>query len=230
MSPFLRCAATVLLVLGTVGIAVPASAMAAPGAAAHSAVVSIAQARTMPLGTVVTVGGTATTPSGWLESSSFDKGFGLQDHSAGIYVSVATDLNIAPGTRVQVTGELRDNFELLTLVPADPTQVDVQGAGRSISPEPVDTGAVNESTEGRLVRVVGAITQAPVSDLPFGYKFFVDDGSGELLIFVSTQPNIDLSDLTVGDTVSVTGFSGQFDTHYEINPRFQSDISVVAGS
>jgi len=74
--------------------------------------------------------------------------------------------------------------------------------------------------------VVGMITQAPTSDLPYGYKFFVDDGSGELQIFVNTQTGIDLSGLAVGQTVSVTGFSSQFETHYEIDPRFPADIVV----
>lgn len=224
MSSFRRPAAILSVALCSVGLAAPV-----PAVAAHPHVVSIAQARAMPPGTVVTVNGTATTPSGWAESSSFDKGFGLQDHSAGIYVSIAVDLNIVPRTRMRVTGELRDNgFGLLVLAPADPSLVRVHGKGPQIRPELRATGAVDESTEGSLVRVVGTITQAPVSDLPFGFIFLVDDGSGELTIFVTTQPDIDLSGLAVGQTVSVTGFSSQFDTHYEINPRFQSDITVLA--
>lgn len=214
-----RCAPILVLLLGSVGIAVPG-----PAVAAQPRVLSIAQARSLPLGSVVTVDGTATTPSGWLESSSFDKGFAVQDRSAGIYVSVAVDLHIAVRDRLRVTGELRDSFGLLILVPADPAQVRAHGKGPKIRPALRLTGAVNESTEGSLVRVVARVTQAPVSDLPFGYIFHVDDGSGDLTIFVSTQPGIDLSGLAVGRPVSVTGFSGQFDTHYEINPRFQSDI------
>jgi hypothetical protein len=224
MSSFRRFATVLLLVVGSAGLAAPAPTMAA-----QPRVVAIAQARAMPLGTVVTVNGTATTPSGWAESSSFDKGFGLQDRTAGIYVSVAVDLDVVVGAKVRVTGELRDNgFGLLVLAPADPSLVRVHGHGPQIRPELRATGAVNESTEGSLVRVVGTITQAPVSDLPFGFVFLVDDGSGELTIFVTTQPNIDLSGLAVGQIVSVTGFSSQFDTHYEINPRFQSDIAVLA--
>ena len=61
-----------------------------------------------------------------------------------------------------------------------------------------------------------------------GYKFLVNDGSGELTIFVSTQPGIDLAPLAVGKTVKITGFSSQFDTHYEIVPRFPSDIAILA--
>ena len=58
--------------------------------------ISIAEARTLPLGTVVTVAGSVTTPSGAFESSFFDKGFGLQDHTAGIYLSLSIDLGVVP--------------------------------------------------------------------------------------------------------------------------------------
>ena len=218
MSTPRRYATILLLTLGFFGVAAPT-----PAAPAQPRVISIAQARTLPLGTMVTVFGTATTPSGWLESSSFDKGFGLQDLSAGIYVSVAVDLHIAVRDRVLVTGQLRDSFGLLQIA-ADPAQVEVFGKGVGVFPRFRFTGAVNESTEGSLVWVIGTVTQAPVSDLPFGYIFHVNDGSGDLTIFVSTQPGIDLSGVTLGRKVAVTGFSGQFDTHYEINPRFQSDI------
>lgn len=218
MSSWRSCAVTLLLLLGSV-------ALAPSAAAARPHVVPIATARTLPLGTVVTVDGSATTPSGAFESSTFDKGFGLQDRRAGIYVSVAVDPHITPRTRVRVTGELRDSFGLLVLAVTDPAMVKPHGKGPKIRPEPRATGAVNEASEGRLVRVVATITQAPVSDLPFGHIFHVDDGSGDLTVFVNTQTNIDLSGLSVGQTVSVTGFSGQFDTHYEINPRFPSDIA-----
>jgi len=169
-----------------------------------------------------------TTPSGAFESSFFDKGFGLQDKSAGIYVSLQSDLGVAPRRQARVTGTLQDSFGLLILVPGDPSDAKLHGAGPKVNAQWVTTGAVGEATEGRIVRVVGTITQAPTSDLPFGYKFFVDDGSGELQIFVNTQTGIDLSGLAAGQTVSVTGFSSQFDTHYEIDPRFPSDIAVPA--
>lgn len=222
MSSLRRFALVLSLVLGLAGMAVPAQA---DDSSRH--VISIAEARTRPLGTVVTIDGSVTTPSGAFESSFFDKGFGLQDRSAGIYVSVGTDLHVAPRSQVRVTGVLRDSFGLLILVPDDPAAVKVHGSGPRVRPLLLATGAIGESSEGRLVRVVGTITRAPVSDLPFGFKFFVDDGSGELTIFVNTQTGIDLAGRTVGEIVSVTGFSSQFDTHYEIDPRFQSDISVL---
>jgi DNA/RNA endonuclease YhcR with UshA esterase domain len=216
-----RFASVLLLVIGLVGVASPASADESSRRA-----ISIAEARALPLGSVVTIDGSATTPSGAFESSFFDKGFGLQDRTAGIYVSLATDLKITPRTQVRVTGALRDSFGLLIVVPDDSAQVKTHGKGPRVQPTRRATGAINEASEGRLVVVVGRITRAPESDPPFGFKFFVNDGTGELTIFVNTQTNIDLTGLSVGKIVSVTGFSSQFDTHYEIDPRFQADITV----
>jgi hypothetical protein len=209
-----------LLALVSVGLAPPAQA-----ADVSHHVVSVARARTLPLGTVVTLDGIATTPSGAFESSFFDKGFAIQERGAGIYVSVAVDPHVAPRARVRVTGMLADSFGLRILVPADPAAVHVHGRGAAIDPRKVRTGAVGEHTEGLLVSVVARITSAPESDLPFGVKFLVNDGSGELTIFVNTQTGIDLTGLAVGQTIRVTGFSSQFDTHYEIDPRFPADIT-----
>jgi len=206
---------------------VAVSSVAIPANAAPH-LISIAQARALPLGTVVTVAGSATTPSGAFDSSFFDKGFGLQDLSAGIFISLQTDLGVAPGRLARVTGTLQSSAGLLILVPADPSDVKLYGTGPKVLAQWINTGGVGESTEGRIVRVFGAITQAPASDLPYGYKFSVDDGSGELTIFVNTQTGINLSSLRVGQIVSVAGFSSQFDTHYEIDPRFPADILALS--
>lgn len=186
----------------------------------------IAKVRHLPLGTSVVVEGTVTTRSGNFESSFFDKGFGLQDRSAGIYVSLQADLGLMPGQRVRVSATLQDSFGLLVLMPMDPEQVVVEGLGQKVRPEWFHTGKIGEATEGRLVKIVGKITQAPQSDLPFGYKFFVNDGSGEVQIFVNVQTEINVNKLALGQWISVTGFSSQFETHYEIDPRYPGDIET----
>jgi hypothetical protein len=197
--------------------------LTAPPALA-AAPTSIAHARSLPLGTVVTVSGTVTTPSGAFESSFFDRGFGLQDKRAGIYVSTADDLDAQPGRQARVTGTLRDSFGLLILVPSGVT---LGHAGFQPQPQWVATSGVTESTEGRLVRVLGRIIQAPISDLPYGYKFWVNDGSGEIQIFVNVETGIDVSAYRLGQVVIVTGFSGQFEAEYEVLPRSAHDIRVV---
>ena len=56
--------------------------------AADPKTISIAEARSLPLGTIVTIDGVVTVPSGAFSSSTFDQGFAIQDRTGGIYVSV----------------------------------------------------------------------------------------------------------------------------------------------
>jgi DNA/RNA endonuclease YhcR with UshA esterase domain len=89
----------------------------------------------------------------------------------------------------------------------------------------VRTGSVGESTEGSLVRAVGVITQAPIVDGDFGHKFAIDDGSGEITVFVNLGTNVDVGPLATGQLIEVTGFSSQFADHYEIDIRGPQDLA-----
>jgi len=187
--------------------------------------IDIGAARLLPLGTVVTVEGSVTVPSGLLSSGgSLDQGFAIKDHTGGIYVSVATNLGLTLRQRAQVTGALADSNGFLILVPASTGDVEVRGRGPTVEPLWLRTGSVGPANQGLLVRVVGTITQPVAPDPPFGNQVVVDDGSGPVRIFVNTSTGIDVSGLVPGQLLSVTGLSDEFDTP-EIDPRFQSDLS-----
>ena len=189
--------------------------------------ISIAEARSLPLGTVVTINGSVTVPSGAFSSSTFDQGFAIQDRTGGIYVSVADNPGLTLRQQVRVTGTLADSVLPGLLVLIDVTEIKVHGRGPKVQPLPVATGEVGEATEGMLVRITGTITQPIVNDLPFGFIIVVNDGSGEVNSFVTASTGIDVSNLSVGQTIEVTGFSGQFADHFEVDPRTQSDIRVI---
>jgi len=194
----------------------------AHASAAH--VISIADARSRPPGTVVTVQGSVTVPSGAYSSSTFDEGFTIEDATGGIYVSVTTDLDLKVGREVRATGVLADNGHgVLTVVPAGIGDVEVGGQGRRVEPRWVPTGSISEATEGLLVQVVGTLVGPIEPDPPFGTILHLDDGSGPIRIFVCTSTGIDVSHLAPGQRLSVTGLSYQFGD-YEVDPRFQSDI------
>jgi len=217
-----------LLALAVVSnLALPAIGRATPPAITGSPKkISIAEARSLPLGTVVTVDGSVTVPSGAFSSSTFDQGFAIQDHTGGIYVSVADNLGFAPRQQVRVTGQLADSSGLLILT--NVTDIKPHGSGPKVQALPVATGAVGEATEGKLVRIRGTITQPIVNDLPFGFIIFINDGSGEVHSFVCASTGIDVSGLSPGQTIEVTGFSGQFADAFEVDPRFQDDIHIVS--
>ena len=188
--------------------------------------ISIAEARSLPLGTVVTIDGSVTMQSGACASSaaSLNQGFAIQDRSGGIFVSVEEDLGFAPRQQVRVTGQLADSgFGMLVLT--DVTDIKPHGRGPSVRPLPLATGEVSEATEGTLVTIRGTITEI-VNAPGFGFTITLDDGSGDVHAFVCASTGIDVSGLSAGQTIEVTGLSGQFDDH-EVNPRFQSDIEVL---
>jgi len=189
--------------------------------------ISIAQARSLPLGTVVTIDGLVTVASGAFSSSTFDEGFAIQDNTGGIYVSVSVNHSFEPRQQVRVTGTLADTLLPGLLVLTDVTAIKVQGRGPRVQPVAVSTGDVGEATEGTIVRITGTITQPIVNDLPFGFIIVLNDGSGEVNSFVSASTGIDVSGLSQGQTIEVAGFSGQFADHFEVDPRTQDDIRIV---
>ena len=207
-------------------LAIVLTVLAAGAAAAQT--IPIADARALPLGTVVTVEGSITVPSGDFAASTFDQGFGVQDATAGIYVSIQDNLGLNFHRRVRVTGTLDDDgFNLLVLRPADASAVEILPGASRVDPKPVATGDVSEATEGRLVEVAGVVTLGPTDDLPFGYSVFIDDGSGETQIFIPATTGVNpfkIPYIEVGAEIRVTGFSAQFLSQYEVLPRFRGDI------
>lgn len=94
----------------------------------------------------------------------------------------------------------------------------------------VATGLVGKSNLGRLVLVRGRIHGSVGDDRPYGWKLYVDDGSGQALVFIATNTGIDVSRFQEGQQVAVTGVCSQFADHYEIQPRTQGDLQIVSGN
>ena len=187
-----------------------------------AAAVPIAGARDLPLGTTVTIEGRVTVPSGLFESASLeDQGFAIEDVTGGIYVRMDTHLGLHRNQQVRVTGTLGQSFNILFL--------DAEPAG--VEPLPgkpllVATGEVGDATDGLIITVSGVITDL-FDDGPFGVQFSVNDGSGDVAVFVHRSTGIDpfeIPFIALGARVRVTGFSSRFADEVELQPRFRDDI------
>lgn len=209
-----------------VGLACLATLLVAT--ATQAQVVSIAVARAQPPGTLVTVQGAVSVPSGRYSSSTFDQGFGLQDFTGGVYVSSAFSSGLGLFHLARVTGVVGDDgFGVLVLRPATPADVVRLPGLFLVLATPVATGAVGEATEGKLVRVKGVVTRPVVNDLPFGYQVFIDDGSGETQVFIPASTGIDpfaLPYVQPGRRIHAVGQSAQFQAQFEVLPRFWFDL------
>ena len=171
--------------------------------------------------------GLVTVPSGNFQSSSGDAGFAIQDQTAGIWISVKQNLKLKVGQRVLVSGILGEGFAKLQIVPKNVADVKALPGGKLR----VATGQVGKATLGYLISVEGTITKDGVaSDLPYGYKLFLDDGSGVVQVFLSESTKIDprAPNLKPGRQLRVTGFGSQYNTTYEIEPRNRRDLESLA--
>jgi len=182
----------------------------------------IAASRLQTAGTLVAVEGVVTVASGAL-----DDGFALQDASGGIYVSRTRGIEVKTGERVRVSGEIILPNKQITIEPA---RIEIIGSGSVPAPVAIKTGAVGPETEGRLIRVQGRIIGNVEDDQPFGWKIYLDDGSGRLLVFVATATRIDVKPLRAGQLLRVTGFSGRYEQHTEVLPRGAGDVVQIGAS
>jgi hypothetical protein len=205
------------------------SLLALTAAAAGPAYIPIAVARTQAQGTTVTVLGTVTVPSGDFRSSSDDEGFAIQDQTAGIWVSVKKNPRLKVGQTVEVTGTLGTSAGKLQLVPAEASGVTAHRGGLRIA-----TGQVGSATLGYIVTIEGTVTeQGVVKDLPYGYKVYLDDGSGPAQVYLnkSTDINANAPHFRPGRRLRVTGFGNVFATDtttaYEVDPRSRRDIVAL---
>jgi len=212
MNRSIRCASIIVASLLLGGLA------AAPAQASPPHVEPIALARQQPIGSVVSVVGSVTVPSG-----AFDAGFAIQGLLDGIYVLDAAGAARRVGDVVRVTGTLVDNFGLLSIAPSSVTQLFHAAPFR---PFRSVTGAVGEATEGRLLHLRGRMVGPLVDDSPYGYKLEIDDGSGPVHVFLYPGAGIPLTGLVAGARIDTTCFSSQFDATYECDPPSAATFHV----
>ena len=163
-----------------------------------------------------------------LSGSAFSDGGGyLDDGSAGIAVLMA-DGAFERGLQLTVKGTIDDRYAQRTLR-SSASDLAIDGVGSEPAPATLGTGAVGESTEGRLVSASGEI-QGAATALSGGLAFDLDDGSGAVRVFVATSTAISTEGWTGGARLTLTGVVGQRDSSgtgtagYRVQPRDPADI------
>lgn len=122
-----------------------------------------------------------------------------------------------------MTGVLDKSVRKLQIVPAAPADVK-RLAGTELR---VATSQVGTATLGYLITVEGTITpDGVIPDRPYGHKLFLNGGTGVAKVYFNASTDIDplAPYLKPGRKLRVTGFSNQYKTTYEVNPRSQRDL------
>ena len=188
-------------------------------------IIPISEVYGLTEGTDAFVQGHVTVPSGVFFGATNDPGFAMHDGTRGVYIQTATDLGLEFGDTVRVagvTGRLNGMETIAADSVEDIEEFEVQ----------LPTGHVAISTEGSVVVVTGVITRI-VDDGQFGAKVFVDDGTGEVDVFLSSSTELhqDMPDfIEVGRRIRARGyvaFFPAFSQHTEIDPRTHDDLREI---
>lgn len=193
-----------------------------PGA---QTLVLIADARAAEIGTLVKVQGVVTAPPELLGARSLY----IEDGSGGIKVlldpsidvtsaALGGPLQIGLADKLEIIGQRREAFNESYIKVAEASDVTVLGPGDLPDPLKIETGAVSEDNEGQILQVNGQITATS------GNTFFVNDGSGEVKVYVKDSTGIDLPRKKTGDYSQVNGINSQYKEEYRLLPRFAEDI------
>jgi len=192
-----------------------------------SSPISIAEARQLEMGTIVTVSGYVTV------ADQFAGPVYFQDETGGIawyndeIMREQYLVGAVIGDSLLVTGELGHFNNLLQIIDESSFEVFPE-SNTQVEPLSITIGQLNSGNyEGMLIR----IEEVDFEDegiFSGGTNYEISDPSGIGQLRIDNFTNIPGS-IIPNSTVSVTGVAGRFINTHQILPRFNEDIEVLSG-
>jgi hypothetical protein len=164
----------------------------------------------------IKISGIVSTPPGIFSDKVFYiSGSGIQVYSYEVKIP---NLNI--GDEIEIIGRISEAGGEKRILLDKTEDIKIISSDNLVESKIVSTGNVNGSVEGYLITVEGKIARIK-SDV-----FFLDDGSGEIKIYIKPQTGIVKPEIKKGDWMVVTGQASQTSAGCRILPRFQGDIKL----
>jgi photosystem II stability/assembly factor-like uncharacterized protein len=180
----------------------------------------------------ITVKGVVSTPN----FSADGMGYGLQDQTAGIYLSAAsalTALNL--GDEVEITGIIKQDSGLTEISPITGEDIILLSSGNQLDTLMVTIGEIDESFENRLVRINNVrLTEGDTWPAEGSDKnLIITDSTNTLVMRIDQDTDLDGWAEFPPAAFDVIGIVTQSTTKipaddgYRIMPRFQTDIKKI---
>jgi len=177
----------------------------------------VGRIRTLESGSNVRFSAVVSVEPGILGKTLFYvAGSGIQ-----VYNSRKDFPDIHVGDTIDVFGILQESGSEMRVRITGKSAVRVLAHGKSPEPEALETSAIGEETEGYLARIQGEVIE---TRWPY---MFLDDGGGEVRVYIKKSTGIEKRKLYVGDELSVIGIVSQTPAGYRILPRYESDIVLI---
>ena len=192
-----------------------------------SAAMTIAEARTQPEGTLVTI--TGLVNSGNLSGSGSD--YTIQDATAGINMYLAgVPVALGLGDEVTVTGITEDYSGKYEVKPATASDIVVNSTGNVLPEAQVisasELASNGEMYESELIRINGLSNAGTGDAWPVSgsdANLDVTDGSGTSVMRIDKETEIDGTPEPVWP-MDVVGIVSEFNGTYQIMPRMLADF------
>jgi hypothetical protein len=125
------------------------------------------------------------------------------------------------GDVVEVRGKISIVGGVKRIAVANKFAIDILDTAKGLAPQKLQLDDMSEENAGELVVVAGEITEIT------GNRVYVDDGRGEIAVYLHASAKIDKKDFKVKQMVKVIGILEQTEKGWRISPRSQADISVT---
>lgn len=179
---------------------------------------SIDQLRMFDLGTSVLVKGVVIAEVGKLGVNTLY----IHDDTGGVRVefdkSVQPKLNLEE--EVQLRGTIKERYNERYIKVSHASAIKVIDTKEAFASTEVQTGTVDEQAEGWFVLITGQVVSTS------GDTFYLDDGTGEVRVYIKESTNIDKPYMRTGYYAQVQGVVSQYQDYYRILPIHQADIYV----
>ncbi|OGH88099.1 MAG: hypothetical protein A3J93_05615 [Candidatus Magasanikbacteria bacterium RIFOXYC2_FULL_42_28] len=205
---------------GGEGVVKIASVTKTAKTAAYFAPNSITDARAKPKDAKVKVRGVVLALPGIFGSQYFyisaPEGGGIQ-----IYQNKKDFPELKVGDEIEVSGLTSEASGQKRVRAGSAKDIKVISADKIIMPIEIGLDELDESLFGGLVKITGDITEIKSNYM------YVDNGAGEVMIFLKTGAKIDKALIKEGDKVEIVGVLENVKGDFQIWPRGSDDIKVV---
>jgi hypothetical protein len=184
----------------------------------YAGAVTIAEARSLPIQTNVTITGVVTLVPGIL-----GKTYGyIEDETGGMRIySYSGDFpSLHLGNRIRVSGVLSTANKITRLRITNRVAITLLNSTTS-TPITATISDLGDNDLGRLVTITGEVTKLLASTL------YLDDGEAEALVSLSTKVKFDRVALRIGKHIAITGIIDGGVDSWRLYPRSNNDITAA---
>lgn len=137
-----------------------------------------------------------------------------------IYSSRAEFPEMSVGDVIELSGKVSETKGKKRINLQKDSQLNIIDHWQRPEPDQIPTGEMSEDLIGSLIQVTGTLLEKK------GRNYYLDDGSGEIKVYIKKTTGIPKLNVDVGYVVSAIGILDLTDSGYRLLPRYPQDLDA----